>query len=265
MQMLIKFMTVSNAASAFIFIYLSIAVFWEKNSRIDINRWLFRFSFIHLLFDDCGNFLQSADPISGVGFKCWTGETQFSQCLQPRGFRKGGSLLQTRRAALQACGSNILYHTQMMILCHTPCHQPHSNPSITSVPLGSSFVFEGYGSPRPLVLPGCAFLERGVEASSRCHHPPESPYFLGLARMHARTQAHTYTHPEASTANVLTTHCALTDSRHGKCFQLVMLPHGHEETTRKQSTYYWKCILCEMPAGRWQLLSGTSNRCFFPC
>lgn len=183
---------------------------------------------------------------------CWTKETPLSQCLQSGGFRGDESFADTpsRITGLQL---KYLYHTQMMILCHTPCHQPHSNPSITSVPLSSGCVLEGRGSPRP---PGPTWLCLPGTRRRSLVPPPSSSRicrdtFFFLFWSCTLTHTHT-THPEASVASVDAPHCALPDSHHRKCSRLVTSPQrqrSHEETTTKQSTYYRKCILCKNASG----------------
>lgn len=127
--MLIKFMTVSKAATTFFFFCCILG----KIYAIDVNRWLFQFSFIHR-FDYWGNFLQTADPFQ------W-GRVQTSNMLDCRDWGYlgwGGQFSAVMPSNISGLGLKYLYHTQMMILCHTPCHQPHSNPSGTSVPMGNS-------------------------------------------------------------------------------------------------------------------------------
>lgn len=214
--MLIKFMTVSKAATTFFFFCCILG----KIYAIDVNRWLFQFSFIHR-FDYWGNFLQTADPINGVEFKpptCWTVEI---------GVIWGGvgSFLQSCRATFQAWGSStcirpkwwfcVTHH--VINLIQTPLELPSQWATV---------------APDPLVVPDWAFQELG--ASSRHHLSPESPLFWGVpAHTHKHTQIHTHTS--------VAPHCALPDSRHRKCFRLVTSPRQQNNQRIIGNVSHAKC------------------------
>lgn len=101
-----------------------------------------------------------------------------------------------------------------MSLCHTPCHQLHSNPPITSVPLSSLVCYGAKTARDPLVLPDCASCNMEKQLGPTASLYSASLFLWSSARIHTHTHTYAQTLPLlcSNSGSIATHKCTRTGS-----------------------------------------------------
>lgn len=127
-----------------------------------------------------------------------------------------------------------------MSLCHTPCHQLHSNPPITSVPLSSLVCYGAKTARDPLVLPDCASCNMEKQLGPTASLYSASLFLWSSARIHTHTHTYAQTLPLlcSNSGSIATHKCTRTGSE-GTQRKKKLRPKpkpGGERTQKKKTT-----------------------------